>query len=67
MHGVWFTLSRDATTNFIIPLADGPGVCREKKFEKKILKKKFGILLAYNTATHECPQKNVAQSIQPFG
>ena len=37
-------------------LAEGPCVARGKKFT---------IFLAHNT--HECPQKNSAQSVQPFG
>ena len=39
-------------------LAEGPGVAREQIFEKKNILKK-------PPATHECPQKISAQSVQP--
>ena len=43
-----------------LTLAEGPGVARGKKNNKKNLN-----LFAYST--HECPAKNSAQSVQPFG
>ena len=49
--------------NMVLP--EGPGVARgKKKFEEK----KFRIFfsLKHPPATHECPQKNSAQSVQPF-
>ena len=52
----------------------GPGIARgeknlKKTYEKNVKKifKKFSIFLAYDTVTHEWPQTNSAQSVQPFG
>ena len=44
---------------FYFILAEGTGFARGKN-------KNFEFFLAYNTP-HECPQKNSAQSVQPFG
>ena len=41
--------------SFYMLLAEGPGVARRKNF------------FEHSPATHECPQKNSAQSVQPFG
>ena len=49
---------------FYFILAKGPSVAREKNFEKKI---RIVSSLKHPTTTHECPQKNSAQSVQPFG
>ena len=54
---------------YIYILAEGPGVacgkkCLKKKFEKKIWD---FFSLCHPPASPECPQKNSAQSVQPFG
>ena len=50
-------------------LAQGPALPVEKKiWTKKILNKKFRFFsLKHPQATHECPEKNPAQSVQLFG
>ena len=57
---------------FYLWLAEGPGVARGKiNFERKFFfeKTNFGFFfsLCHPPATHECPQKISAQSVQPFG
>ena len=59
--------------NFIEVVAEVPGVARgkkkkiEKKKKKKFKQKKFDFFdLKHPSATHECPQKFSAHSVQPF-
>ena len=46
--------------------AEGPGVAREKKGKKIDFFFDF-FSLCHPRATHECPQKNSAYLVQPFG